>query len=113
MNESSPMNESSGPIGDSRPPEEDLHTGQDRPPHEEVPAGDGQPLPEDLAAGQGRAPVSRPARTVTRARRRIDRSIRLLVIADLALVLGLVAVFGVALTGYLPTAGHPAQGSPS
>ena len=43
----------------------------------------------------------------------MDRSIRLLVVADLVLVVGLVAVFAVALTGYLPTAGHPAQGSPS
>jgi hypothetical protein len=57
--------------------------------------------------------MSRPTRTVTRARRRVDRSIRLLVVADLVLVVGLVGLFAVALFRYLPTAGHPAQGSPA
>ncbi|HYM83055.1 MAG TPA: hypothetical protein VEY67_02745 [Candidatus Dormibacteraeota bacterium] len=59
------------------------------------------------------AATARPTRPVTRARRRIDRSIRLLVFADLALIVGLVALFALALTSYLPTAGHPAQASPS
>lgn len=85
----------------------------DQPSPDQDPSGEGSRQHEDIAAGEGGAPVSRPTGRVTRARRRIDRSIRLLVVADLALVAVLVIVFGVALTGYLPTAGHPTQASPS
>ena len=95
------MSEPIRPAGESRPTQDDQTGGTSGPQHEEIGAGESGP------------PVSRPTHKVTRARRRIDRSIRLLVVADLALVAFLVVVFGIALSGYLPTAGHPAQASPS
>jgi hypothetical protein len=72
-----------------------------------------QERPPDGGPGAPQPTVTRPTRTVTGRRRRIDRSIRLLVVADLVLVLALAAALGVALVSWLPTAGHPAQSVPT